>query len=340
MNIMKKDNEPVVDQSLEATRNIEFQLLNMKKELERFEKDDESFAELLPAVSQTLEALQHIDAQLKNMYTMLENYTNLLENTDNVKKTGGVFKPPERPIPKPFPPRTPHSAPHSCSCKNNNYDTCLNQRTSNCQTPPWSEYYVDHQRYNKPSPGHQSWWVDDNNNYWQRPPGENYSRPYWQGIDCGTTSWPCRNEIYYSALNPEKVQNTTSNSPNTYDGPDGSWDTQCKEGINQSICPSLNLYDNGDDYCIYVELPGVDKKSLDLRVDEQCLWLSAKTTVPETQDGEPLLLERNCPEYCRRIDLPCNIIPNKTTSTYKNGILYIKLVKSSTKKRSHKVKIQ
>jgi hypothetical protein len=34
MNVMKTRNEPYVEQSLEATRSIEYQLLNMKSELE------------------------------------------------------------------------------------------------------------------------------------------------------------------------------------------------------------------------------------------------------------------------------------------------------------------
>ena len=38
VNLLKKGTGPVVDQSLEATRSIEYQLLNMKQEMEKFSK--------------------------------------------------------------------------------------------------------------------------------------------------------------------------------------------------------------------------------------------------------------------------------------------------------------
>lgn len=392
LNILKKNNDPVVEQSLETTRNIEFQLLNMKKELDKFSKREASDIDVTPQVFQTLETLQQIDTQLQNMCSILEGFTNnlkdktetIIEKTNEQLDQDGPQNQQPSPPGKPptFPPTFPPTYPN---LPNENLEEPYYLQ----DYPPWEEHeqYWPHEYYQRPL---QPWYeyqhyphYYDSPYYRPTPYGEYYSRnhdPYYQEPYYPRPhSYPPfhhppeRHSYYRSRQSPYPVYGepprdyssyedryyqstkypTVANSEPAYSSkfkavPSATfkiayypWQqiTGRRKPTN-SRTPYMNIYDLGNEYMVYFELPGVEKDNLELRVDEQALWITGKPTIVTGMDGQPVVQEHGYHEFYRQVNLPSKVIQNKTTCLFENGILKIKLVKNSPKQSVHKVNIE
>jgi HSP20 family protein len=442
MNILKKNNEPVVDQSLESTRNIEFQLLSMKKELERFYEKSGPDADITPAVSQTLETLHEIDAQLKSMYSVLEDYTKVIQSIESRGETltdtpQGVNM--DKPSPPPNPIRGPPTFPGRAPEYQSGYYPEYHQERLNDYFDPnyQPEYRFDDPRYNRyqqsldeytefpPEYEEQLYWDRIHRRRWhdyrirqQRQQRQQiqqrqyrqqmqryHERPYYEYGSSDQTNWNESSDPYWSRDTYYQEEPYSSHPrpyptpyPRPYDprGPHGEqypgpdiqdyppmfnqgerryyssskypsnstqkpaystsfkavpdrlfkiayypWQqTRGKGSPLNSRVPYMNLYDLGTDYEVYVELPGVEKDNLELRVDEQSIWISGKPTMIGGEDGQPVVQEHGYHEFYRQVQLPSKVISNKTTCVFENGILRIKLVKYNPKGAAHKVKIK
>ncbi len=102
--------------------------------------------------------------------------------------------------------------------------------------------------------------------------------------------------------------------------------------------PALDLEDNGDHYRATVELPGYNKDAVDVKVSEDTLEIRAeKKSEDEQKNGNYLQRERSYSSIQRSFTLPEEVLPSKTESTMKNGILSITLPKKQpTQKESLK----
>jgi HSP20 family protein len=76
--------------------------------------------------------------------------------------------------------------------------------------------------------------------------------------------------------------------------------------------PLTDIIEGTDDVSVTIEIPGVDKENIDLRVYEDSLEITV---------DDPT---RN---YHRLINLPCAVFTESINATYKNGILDIQIKK-------------
>lgn len=76
--------------------------------------------------------------------------------------------------------------------------------------------------------------------------------------------------------------------------------------------PLTDVIEEGGQIAITMELPGVDKKDIDLHMTEEQLEVSVDT-------------ERR--KYHKRVRLPTRVDPSTTTATFKNGILDVSVQK-------------
>jgi len=81
--------------------------------------------------------------------------------------------------------------------------------------------------------------------------------------------------------------------------------------------PMVDVFDEKDHILVVAELPGVSKESIDFEVKGDILNITAKTK------------ER---KYAKEALLPCAVDAKAVTSSYKNGMLEIKLQKKAKKK--------
>ena len=97
--------------------------------------------------------------------------------------------------------------------------------------------------------------------------------------------------------------------------------------------PFVDIFDRGDKFVITVELPGVRKEDIKLRVTEDTVYIEAQIKrEKELEEEGAIRIERYYTGYRRVIRLPEEVIPEKAKARYNNGVLEIELPKKAPKK--------
>ena len=106
--------------------------------------------------------------------------------------------------------------------------------------------------------------------------------------------------------------------------------------------PLMDVVDEGDKIRVTVELPGVKKENIDIDVKPRMLSIKAKASKKtKKEEKNYYFAERSAEMFSRTTTLPAEVIPEKTSATYNNGILEIILKKKEpTKKKRGTVKIK
>jgi len=105
--------------------------------------------------------------------------------------------------------------------------------------------------------------------------------------------------------------------------------------------PFIDIFDRGDKFVITVELPGVRKEDIKLRVTEDTVYIEAQIRrEKELEEEGAIKIERYYTGYRRVIKLPEEIIPEKAKARYNNGVLEIELPKKSPRKDEEGFEVQ
>ncbi len=92
--------------------------------------------------------------------------------------------------------------------------------------------------------------------------------------------------------------------------------------------PKIDIIDRDKELVVKAELPGIDKKDLDISITNNNLLIKAKTFVEEKQEEDNYLRsETTSREYYRSLLLPANVNSDKVTSKFENGLLELTLPK-------------
>jgi len=98
------------------------------------------------------------------------------------------------------------------------------------------------------------------------------------------------------------------------------------------VAPPVKIVENEDGYEISAEMPGIDKKSVDISYEQGMLTLKAKKKEKERKEKEKIIVdEQFCSSYSRSLSLP-DVDVDKAEAELKDGILLIKLPKSEANK--------
>ena len=106
---------------------------------------------------------------------------------------------------------------------------------------------------------------------------------------------------------------------------------------SETWTPDVNLYENETSYIVCVDLAGVVKDEIDLQVHKQSLTLRGNRQVPiQHTDGAPdpgqpkyrvHLMEIDHGQFVREVELPHDVLSERISATYRNGMLWIELPK-------------
>lgn len=107
--------------------------------------------------------------------------------------------------------------------------------------------------------------------------------------------------------------------------------------------PATDITEREKDYLVKADLPGIDKKDINVTVDDGVLTISAETkSEGETKEGGKLIRqERRYGKYIRSMQLGQQVDETKVLAHYKDGVLELILPKKEpmvTKKTSVEVK--
>jgi HSP20 family protein len=98
--------------------------------------------------------------------------------------------------------------------------------------------------------------------------------------------------------------------------------------------PKVNLIERDNSYLIKIELPGIIKESIDIKIKEnQIIIISGNKIKDELYDTDRIIYrESKYDDFSRRIKLPSAVKPEnfKTDNlNFQNGVLYLSFQKSS-----------
>lgn len=108
----------------------------------------------------------------------------------------------------------------------------------------------------------------------------------------------------------------------------------------QSFAPSIDISETDTHYLIDVEVPGVDKKDIELNVENNTLTISGERKFEKKEEGKHYhRVESSYGSFSRSFTLPDNVKDDTIQATYNNGILNITIDKSEQKmKKQIKIK--
>jgi HSP20 family protein len=111
------------------------------------------------------------------------------------------------------------------------------------------------------------------------------------------------------------------------------WGREPELGMEYQM-PRVDVVDREAEVLVRAELPGVEKKDLDVSVTEQTLTLRASAHREEVEEkGEYRRNEIVRGEYVRTLALPAAVDGEKARATFKDGLLELTLPKLEIHKR-------
>jgi HSP20 family protein len=91
--------------------------------------------------------------------------------------------------------------------------------------------------------------------------------------------------------------------------------------------PMTDIYEASDALTVVLEMPGVEKKNVEVSVEDGALNVQGRLDLTQYQGLTPLYTEYNIGHYSRSFRLSSKIDQNKIGAEMKDGVLYLTLPK-------------
>lgn len=102
-----------------------------------------------------------------------------------------------------------------------------------------------------------------------------------------------------------------------------------------SSMPAVNIKEDEKHFVLDLAIPGMDKKDLNIDINEDVLTISSETKNEATSEGDGYKKkEFNYSSFCRSFYIPENVNREKIEASYKDGILTISLPKMEEEKKN------
>jgi HSP20 family molecular chaperone IbpA len=91
--------------------------------------------------------------------------------------------------------------------------------------------------------------------------------------------------------------------------------------------PAADILESKDKFSIYINMPGVSKENVNVKVEEDELTVTGTLTVQELGDRQYIRKEIRTGNYFRKFKLTDLIDKEKIQARYQNGVLELDLMK-------------
>jgi len=111
---------------------------------------------------------------------------------------------------------------------------------------------------------------------------------------------------------------------------------------NRPWSPSVDIYETENELVLKADLPDVDLKDIDVRVENQTLTIAGERKFEQQESGKGFhRIERNYGRFVRSFAVPNSFDVNNIGADYKNGVLSVTLPKTeAAKPRQIKVAVK
>ena len=99
-----------------------------------------------------------------------------------------------------------------------------------------------------------------------------------------------------------------------------------------AFAPSIDISETDKQFIIEAELPGMEKKDINLNLENGRLTISGERKFEKAEDGKKFhRVETHYGSFTRSFQLPDNVDDNSVNATYKDGVLNVTIYKSEQK---------
>jgi HSP20 family protein len=103
--------------------------------------------------------------------------------------------------------------------------------------------------------------------------------------------------------------------------------------VERAWSPAMDLAEHEDHFFVRMDLPGLDKGDVEIKLQDSELTVSGERKQEEEQKKDGYYhCERAYGKFERTLSLPNNVDVNKVEATFKNGLLEIRVPKSEEAK--------
>jgi HSP20 family molecular chaperone IbpA len=95
------------------------------------------------------------------------------------------------------------------------------------------------------------------------------------------------------------------------------------------FCPHTDIYEDGENFYIELEMPGVDEQSLYVTIEKNLLAVCGTVKAEEFPGHRQVLGEHEADGYRRTFTLPDETDREHIQATIKNGVLYMLVPKAA-----------
>ena len=92
--------------------------------------------------------------------------------------------------------------------------------------------------------------------------------------------------------------------------------------------PSADIYETDEALCVVMEMPGVEKKDLDVALENDVLRIAGRIDFSKYDGMEPVYTEYNVGHYTRSFTLSSKIDQEKIGAQLEDGVLTLTLPKA------------
>src|SRR5204862_5642788 len=96
--------------------------------------------------------------------------------------------------------------------------------------------------------------------------------------------------------------------------------------------PPVSVFNDGEDFVVVAELPGVRKEDLDVEVRSDTLRIKGKKTVAHENEASVHRREREAGEFDRTLTLPAQLDAAKVAAEYRDGVLTVRLPRAESER--------
>jgi HSP20 family protein len=100
-----------------------------------------------------------------------------------------------------------------------------------------------------------------------------------------------------------------------------------------SFAPPVDIYEDEHTITLKMEVPGIDEKDIDVRIENNMLTVHGERKIEEDEKEENFRrIERQYGSFTRSFTLPSSVDPTQVIAHYDQGVLKISLAKKAESK--------
>ncbi len=101
-----------------------------------------------------------------------------------------------------------------------------------------------------------------------------------------------------------------------------------QEGLERAWAPAVDIFESDNNIVLKAELPGLDPKDVEVRVEDSTLYLKGERKFEkEVEEDNYHRIERSYGSFARSFSLPATIDSDKVQAEYKDGLLTLTIPK-------------